>query len=84
MASFDGPCEIRRAGISPEGLAQLDLKAVSGPFDWNWFLSVDNLSREMLATALAAITSNKQVWVQIGDLTTPPTWSRVTRLLLIK
>ncbi len=81
MANFDGICEIRRAGVSPEGLAQLDLKAVDGTFDWNWFLSADNLSREMLAVALAAITANKRVHAQISDPVT--TWSRVNRFLLV-
>ena len=78
---FDGVCEIRRAGISPEGLAQLDLKAENGAFDWNWFLSQDNLSREILATALVAITSGRKVHVQMETVTT---WSRVSRFLLIK
>jgi hypothetical protein len=81
MADFDGVCEIRRAGVSPEGLAQLDLKAVDGSFDWNFFLSSDNLGREMLATALAAICSNKRVHAQIADPVT--SWSRVHRLLLV-
>jgi hypothetical protein len=80
MANFDGVCEIRRAGTSPEGLAQLDLKAVDGTFDWRWFLSADNLGREMLAVALAAICSNKRVAVQMADVTD---WSRVQRLLVI-
>ncbi len=61
MANFDAPCEIRRAGINKDGQAQLDLKAADGTFDWTWFLSADNLGREMLAIALAAIVANKQV-----------------------
>jgi len=78
---FDGVCEIRRAGVSPEGLAQLDLKADDGTFDWNWFLSKDDLSKEVLATALVAIASGKKVAVQMETVTT---WSRVVRFLLIK
>ena len=81
MADFDGVCDIRRAGVSPEGLAQLDLKAADGTFDWNWFLSADNLGRETLAVALAAICSNKRVHAQISDPV--GTWSRVNRFLLI-
>ena len=81
MADFDGPCEIRRAGVTPEGLAQLDLKAADGTFDWSWFLSSDGLEREILATALAAIVAEKRVWAQIADPVGP--WSRVHRFLLI-
>lgn len=87
MAYFTGPCEIRRAGINPDGLAQLDLKADDGTFNWTWFLSVDGLGREMLATALAAIVSNKHVDASM-ELPDPPgtdaSWTRVIRLLLIK
>lgn len=67
MAAFDGYCEIRRAGISSDGLAQLDLKAVDGTFDWTWFFSAENLGREMLAVALAAIVSNKKVEAAMND-----------------
>lgn len=80
--AFDGNCFIRRAGISPEGLAQLDLKATDGTsFDWSWFLSEDGRGREVLAVALAAITSDKQVACQMQDVAP---WSRVSRILLVK
>jgi hypothetical protein len=81
MAEFDGICEIRRAGVSPEGLAQLDLKAIDGSFDWNWFLSADHLSREVLAVALAAMASNRRVHAHIADAAS--TWSRVDRFLVV-
>lgn len=79
---FDGVCEIRRAGVSPEGLAQLDLKAENGAFDWTWFLSRDGLGREMLATALAAVVSGKRVACVIDDPI--GSWSRVARILIVK
>jgi hypothetical protein len=81
MADFDGECEIKLAGVSPEGLAHLELKAVKGTFDWTYFLSEDDLQREMLAVALAAICSNKRVWAQIREPVGK--WSRVYRFLLI-
>jgi len=81
MANFEGYCEIRRAGVNPQGLAQLDLKAVDGTFDWSWFLSADNLGREMLAVALAAICSNKRVHALIADPVA--TGGRVLLLLLV-
>jgi hypothetical protein len=85
MADFDGPCEIRRAGVTAGGEAQLDLKAADGTFDWHWFLSADNLGREMLAVALAAMAANRQV---DAAMTLPaggadPSWTKVDRLFLI-
>ncbi len=87
MAQFGGDCEIRRAGIDPNGLAQLDLKADDGTFGWTWFLSADGLGREELATALAAIVAGKKVFATINLPDPPgadPAWSRVTRLILNK
>lgn len=90
MAVFDGVCEIRRAGINQNGLAQLDLRdtATSPRFDWRWFFSPDNLTREMLAIALAAIASDKRVAVFLADIPDSPTPippdTRVTNLLIIK
>jgi hypothetical protein len=81
MADYDGLADIRRAGVSPEGLCQLDLR-LDGSADWNWFLSSDGLSREMLAVALAAIVSNKRLWVQIKEPVT--SWARVYRCLINK
>lgn len=79
---FDGVCEIRRAGITPEGLAQLDVRPQDGSFDWTWVLSKDGLGREMLATALAAIVSGKLINCTIEEPVS--TWSRVVRLLIVK
>ena len=67
---WSGNCQIRRAGIQTDGRAQLDLKADDGTFDWTWFLSKNGLDREILATALAAIGSNKSVTCNISDTTT--------------
>ena len=74
--AFNGVCLIRRAGInSGDGRVHLDLKAVDGTsFDWNWFLAKQEQSREILAIALAAIASNKNVSIQT-DATTP--WAEV-------
>jgi hypothetical protein len=78
---FDGFCDIRRAGVSPEGLAQLDLKADDGTFDWQWFLSEASISKEVLATALAAVVTGKKLHIQVNTTTA---WSRVHRCLLYK
>jgi hypothetical protein len=80
VAAFDGVCDIRRVGVEPDGNAQLDLKAVDGTFDWTFFLSEKNLSREILAVGLSAIASNKRVAVQMGDTVS---WSRIYRCLIV-
>jgi hypothetical protein len=74
---FDGNCEIRRAGVTPEGLAQVDLKDVLGTFDWTWFLSAPEKTNQVLAAALTAIASNKQVFCQINLPIAP--WAQVIR-----
>lgn len=79
---FDGTCEIRRAGIDSNGLARLDLKADNGQFDWNWFFSQQAVSREVLATALAAIVSGKRVGCFIDDPIVPN--GRIVNIQLIK
>lgn len=86
--AFDGECLIRRAGTTPDGRVQLDLQAADkNPdgtplFDWNWFLGKPELTREILAIALAAITSGKRVFAQIEDPTVA--WSEVYRFGLVK
>lgn len=80
--AFDGTCEIRRAGIDSNGLARLDLKADNGEFDWNWFFSEEGVSREVLATALAAIVSGKRLSCYINDPVVPN--GRIVNILLIK
>jgi hypothetical protein len=77
---FDGRCLIRRAGVSPEGLAQLDLKAADSSWDWNWFMSAPGQTKEVLATALVAIACDKHVWCQIEN--PAATWSPVIRFLV--
>lgn len=68
---FSGVCLIRSAGInSGDERVHFDLKAVDGAsFDWNQFTAKKEHSREILAIALAAITSNKKVQIQTVDVT---------------
>ena len=78
---FDGTCLIRRAGVSAEGWAQVDLKAENGAFDWQWFLSRPEMTREVLATALVAVSTGKRVHVQLDEPITA--WSPVIRILVV-
>ncbi len=79
---FDGVRQLRRAGITPEGWAQLDLKDQAGSFDWTWFLSKPEISREVLATALVAVSCDKLLNVQIEDPV--PSWAHVIRCLAVR
>jgi hypothetical protein len=79
--AFDGICNLGRVGVEPSGRAQLELSAADGSFPSNWFLSKPELNREILAVALAARVSGKQVWCQMED--PAATWSDVYRFLLV-
>jgi len=64
---FDSTCQIRRAGVRDDGRAMLDLKATDGTFDWSWFLSSVANADRVLAAALTAIATNKNVYCTIND-----------------
>jgi hypothetical protein len=64
--AIDKVCEIRRAGYQ-NNVAQLDLKAQDGTFDWSWFYSNTDTARAILAVALAAITAGKSVECTVDD-----------------
>lgn len=65
--AFDGFCEIRRAVVSPDGRAILDLKDSKGSFDWRWCPSSSERSKEVLAVGMTAIACNKLVYCTIQD-----------------
>jgi hypothetical protein len=65
--SLDKVCLILRAGINANGVAQLDLQAQDGTFQRTWFYSGTDNAREILAVALAAITSEKLVEANVDD-----------------
>jgi len=79
---FDGNCLIRRAGVTSDGKAFVDLSSEDGTWDWNWFISAPEQTREVLAVALAAITSNKKVFCHIDDPAVG--WSVVTGFGILK
>lgn len=65
---FNGPCLIQSAGINGnDGLVHFFLKAADGTFDWSPFTAKPEQAREMLAIALAAITSGKGVQIKTQD-----------------
>jgi hypothetical protein len=77
--AFRGLCTVSNAGITLDGRAALLLKYPTFPSGRN-FKSAPNLTREVLAVALAAITSNKQVYCDIPDETE---WANVSQINLM-
>ena len=65
--TLDKICLILRAGFNPQGMAQLDLQAQDGSFSRTWFFSSTQNAREILAVALAALTSDKLVEATVDD-----------------
>ena len=74
-------CSIRRAGVRPDGSAQLDLKADDGTFDWNWFVSAPEIGREVLAVALTALATGRTVLCGVSDPVGP--FTRVETAFLV-
>ena len=74
--AFSGACLIRSVGLnSGDERVHFELKAADGTsFDWTQFLARKEHNREVLALALAAITSNKKVLIQTEATTA---WSEV-------
>jgi hypothetical protein len=81
--AFSGVCQIRGVGInSGDGRVHFSLKAVDGTsFDWTPFLAKQEHNREILAIALAALTSNKNVDIQTNAT---DAWSEVWWFDLVK
>lgn len=78
---FDGICRLGRTGISPEGRAQLELVAADGSWPSNWFLSNAAHANQVLAVALTAVSTGKQVQCQIND--PAAAWSEIIRIVIV-
>jgi hypothetical protein len=80
--AFSGQCRINAAGMnSNDGRVHFYLKADDGSFDWTPFLAKQEHNREILAIALAAIISNKNVQIQTAEITP---WAEVWWCDLVK
>jgi hypothetical protein len=83
MADFNGTCRVNWAGLnSDDGRVHLNVTAVDGTsLGDGSFLAKREQNREILAIALAAMTSNKNVNVRMRDTTN---WTEIWWLSLIK
>lgn len=78
--TFRDICTVSNAGITPDGRTALFLKSPVFQ-DGRNFKSPPHLAREFLAVALAAITSNRQVYCDIPDESAE--WSDVVQINLM-
>jgi hypothetical protein len=67
MAQFNGVCSVLGAGTDPNGDVRVCLSDAAGSFQKLWFTASAPREREMLATALASITSSLKVWAEVVE-----------------
>lgn len=81
--AFSGPCLINGVGInSGDNRVHFGLKSADGTsFDWTSFTAPEKHSREILAIALAAIATNKNVVIQTNEIVP---WSEVWWFDIVK
>ncbi|RKH08624.1 hypothetical protein D7Y13_02355 [Corallococcus praedator] len=80
--AYSGRCLINSAGInSSDGRVHFSLKALDGAFDWTPFLAKQEHNHEVLALAIAAMTSNSNVVIQTEQTTA---WAEVWWFDLVK
>ena len=53
--------EVVRAGAAEDGTIYIRLRPLAGQFPSRWFVAANQVKREMLATALTAITTQLRV-----------------------
>jgi len=58
-------CSVNLAGPAEDGTVYIHLRETGGQFD-RWYSATTGMKREMLATALAALTSGKMVSAYIS------------------
>jgi hypothetical protein len=73
-------CTVERAGPAENSVIYIALRATNGSFH-HWFQAVPAMKKEMLATALSAISTDKQV---SAFLTDTAAYSTINRLYVIR
>lgn len=69
-------CTVERAGPAENGVIYIALRATDNSFN-NWYQAVPAMQKEMLATALTAISLNKEVDAFITDVAAYSTINRL-------
>ena len=73
-------CTVERAGPAENGVIYIALRATDNSFN-NWYQAVTSMKKEMLATALTAITTDKEV---DAFITNTAAYSIINRLYVIR
>lgn len=73
-------CTVERAGPAEDGNIYIALRATDNSFN-NWYSAVPAMRKEMLATALTAISLVKEVDASITDVAP---YSMINRLYVVR
>ncbi len=74
-------CEVTRTGPAEDGVVYVMLRDTGGAFSDRWFKAVDRMKREMLATALAAMSTGRRVDAAV---TSDVQYSELQRLYIVR
>jgi hypothetical protein len=80
---FQGNCLVINTGVSPAGITEIKLRPETATATFKadqWFTSPAKISREILAIALSAMTTNKNVYCQLDNESTA--YSEVSRFII--
>ncbi len=69
-------CNVTRAGPAENGTVYIALRAKDNSFH-NWFVAVPAMEREMLATALTAISTGRDVTASVSATAAYSTLNRL-------
>jgi hypothetical protein len=69
-------CTVERAGPAEDGVVYIALRSTDGAFN-HWFQAEPSIKKEMLATALVAISTDKNVHAAVTDVTEYSTIQRL-------
>ena len=72
-------CDVTQAGAAENGNIYIALRATDNSFH-HWFIAVSQMEREMLASALTAISASKRVNTFLTDTVA---YSTINRLYVI-
>ena len=75
-------CEVLRTGPAENGKIYIALSDVNGSFGFRWFEAIDIWAKEMLATALTALTTGFHVTALLDE--GAPEYSVISRLYVLR
>jgi len=70
-------CEVMKAGPSEDGTIYIALRDVGGAFSSRWFVAMNPVKKEILATALTAMSTGLTVDTSLSDTAEYSTLNRI-------